>query len=57
MKKITHVNTSINPIRDVKIIETELLLADLDSLEKQKVKTEKQAKGNNRDAKKDFEFD
>ena len=31
---ITHVNNSINPLRDAEIIETELLLADLQTLEK-----------------------
>ena len=33
--EITHVNTKINPIDDKKIIDTELILADLFSLEKQ----------------------
>ena len=49
---ITHVNNKIDPIQDVKIIETELLLSDLDSLTKQEVKAKKQAKGGDNDAKK-----
>ena len=41
---IIHVNGSVDPIRDVEVINTELLLADFESLDK-KVKTlEKQAK-------------
>ena len=33
--EITHVENTINPLRDCEIIETELMLADLDSLDKQ----------------------
>ena len=51
-ERITHVNNKIDPIQDVKVIETELLLSDLDSLTKQEVKAKKQAKGGNNDAKK-----
>ena len=32
---ITHVENSINPLRDSEIIDTELMLADLESLERQ----------------------
>src|SRR6202011_4685281 len=31
---ITHVEGSIDPVRDAEVVETELMLADLDSLEK-----------------------
>jgi GTP-binding protein YchF len=31
---ITHVNGSVDPIRDIEIVETELILADLESLKK-----------------------
>tara|TARA_B100001250_G_scaffold167417_1_gene144182 strand:+ start:323 stop:1423 length:1101 start_codon:yes stop_codon:yes gene_type:complete len=48
--KITHVDKNINPIRDIETIQTELLLADLDSLEKQKTKHEKNARGGNKTA-------
>ncbi|MBB2156196.1 redox-regulated ATPase YchF [Gluconacetobacter diazotrophicus] len=47
---ITHVEGGIDPIRDAEIIETELMLADLDSLEKRIVALQKKAKGNDRDA-------
>ena len=51
-EKITHVNNKIDPIQDVKIIETELLLSDLDSLTKQEIKIKKQAKSGDNNAKK-----
>ena len=34
-KEITHVNNNIDPISDKEIIDTELILSDLNSLEKQ----------------------
>ena len=36
-KNITHVNDKVDPLADVEIIETELLLADLEILEKEKI--------------------
>lgn len=42
---ITHVEGSIDPIRDIEIINTELLLSDLESLEKRIANMEKKAKG------------
>ena len=44
-ENITHVDGSINPLRDREIIETELLLADMQSLEKRMEKAKKAAKG------------
>ena len=41
---IVHVNGSIDPVRDAEIIETELLLSDLDSLERKFDKTKRLAK-------------
>jgi GTP-binding protein YchF len=41
---VTHVSGTINPIDDIEIINTELALADLESVEKQLVKAEKNAK-------------
>lgn len=41
---ITHVNGSVDPLRDLEIIETELLLADLASLQKRIPGLEKRAK-------------
>ncbi len=50
-ENITHVEGSIDPVRDIHIIETELLLADMDALEKRIASLQKKAKGNDRDAK------
>jgi len=47
---VTHVEGSIDPIRDAETIETELMLADLDSLEKRIVPLQKKARGNDREA-------
>ena len=41
---ITHVEGSIHPIRDIEIIETELMLADLESLERRIQSLSKKAK-------------
>ena len=48
---ITHVEGSVDPVRDAETIETELMLADLDSLEKRIIPMEKKAKGGDKDAK------
>lgn len=47
---IMHVEGSVDPIRDAEIIETELMLADLESIEKQIVNMQKKAKGADKDA-------
>ena len=48
---ITHVEGKIDPINDIDTIETELMLADLDSLEKRTTALEKRAKQNDKEAK------
>ena len=48
---VTHVEGRIDPIADIDTIETELMLADLDSLEKRVDNLAKKAKGNDKDAK------
>jgi GTP-binding protein YchF len=48
---ITHVEGSVDPIRDAETIETELMLADLDGLEKRVVAAAKKAKGGDAEAK------
>jgi len=48
---VTHVAGKIDPVADIEIIETELMLADLDSLEKRVDALEKKAKGNDKEAK------
>lgn len=48
---IIHVEGGVDPLRDIETIETELMLADLDSVEKQIPNLEKKARGNDEDAK------
>ncbi len=53
---IVHVEGSIDPLRDVEIIEEELLLADIESLQKRIDALNKRAKGNDREAKAQLEI-
>ena len=48
---ITHVANTIDPIADFETVETELMLADLESLEKRKANLEKKARGQDKEAK------
>ncbi len=48
---VTHVEGKIDPVSDIETIETELMLADLDSLEKRIVNLEKRAKTGDKEAK------
>ena len=50
-ENITHVDGSIDPIRDKEIIDTELQLKDLETIESRIAKTEKAAAAGNKDAK------
>ena len=47
---VTHVEGSIDPIRDAETVETELMLADLDSLEKREIGLQKRARGGDKDS-------
>lgn len=47
---VTHVEGSVDPVRDAEIVETELLLADLEAMERRFETTEKRAKGGDKDA-------
>ena len=48
---VTHVEGSVDPVRDAELVETELLLADIDSLERQRDGLVKRARGQDREAK------
>ncbi|MGF1629936.1 MAG: redox-regulated ATPase YchF [Kiloniellaceae bacterium] len=48
---VTHVEGSVDPIRDAETVETELMLADLDSAVKQREAAVKRARGNDKEAK------
>ena len=47
---IAHVEGSIDPVRDAETVETELMLADLDSLEKRLVAAQKKARGGDKES-------
>src|ERR1041384_2122988 len=54
---VIHVDGSVNPVRDKEIIDTELQLKDLDTVEKRLAKVGKQSKiGNDPAAKKEVEL-
>lgn len=46
---VIHVDGSVNPIRDKEVIDTELQLKDLDSVEKKMARLEKMVKSGDRD--------
>jgi GTP-binding protein YchF len=48
---VTHVEGAIDPLSDIDTIDTELMLADLDSLERRVVTLEKRARGGDKEAK------
>ncbi|HVW94216.1 MAG TPA: redox-regulated ATPase YchF [Devosia sp.] len=48
---IIHVANRVDPIADAEVVETELMLADLESLEKRRTGVEKKAKGGDKEAK------
>ncbi len=48
---VTHVEGKIDPVSDIETIETELMLADLDSLEKRIIALEKKVRGGDKEAK------
>ena len=53
---IVHELGSVDPLRDIEIINSELVLADLAALEKRKVSREKKAKGGDKDAKREVDL-
>src|SRR5512145_1458617 len=54
---VTHVDTSINPVRDKEIIDTELQLKDLETIDSRIAKVQKQAQtGGDKNAKRLYEI-
>lgn len=53
---IEHVMDTVDPIRDIEIINTELILADLESVAKRKLKQQKIAKGGDKKAQAEIEL-
>jgi hypothetical protein len=48
---VTHVDNNIDPVRDAETVETELMLADLESIEKRHDQAAKKAKSGDKEAK------
>jgi GTP-binding protein YchF len=55
-ENVVHVDGSVNPQRDIEVIQLELALADLDSVEKRILRSEKLARSGDKKAKDDVEF-
>ncbi|HEU4686512.1 MAG TPA: redox-regulated ATPase YchF [Nitrospira sp.] len=53
---VIHVSGAIDPIRDIGVIETELMLADLEALDRRKQKTEKKVRAGDKKAASELEF-
>jgi ribosome-binding ATPase len=49
--EVTHVEGRVDPIADIETVETELMLGDLESLERRRDALERKARGTDRDAK------
>jgi len=54
-KNVTHVEGEVDPVRDAELIETELLLADLETLERRYIKAEKGLKSGVKKEHKEFD--
>ena len=52
--EITHVDGTVDPLRDAATVETELMLADIDSLERRMAALVKKTRGGDADAKRDL---
>ncbi len=55
-ENITHIEGSVDPIRDIEIINTELILADIEQLSKKIEKLNKEAKANQKGTKESLEL-
>ncbi|HLZ66082.1 MAG TPA: redox-regulated ATPase YchF [Aliidongia sp.] len=52
---VTHVEGSVDPVRDAETVETELMLADLESLERRVAAAQKKLRANDKEAKAQLE--
>lgn len=55
-ENVVHVSGSVDPVRDIEIIQTELALSDLDTVEKRLARVEKLAKSGDRKVKEEADF-
>lgn len=53
---VVHVHGDVNPLHDIDIIETELILKDVESVEKRMEGVQKKVRANDKDAKDEFEM-
>lgn len=53
---VTHVEGAVGPQRDIEIIQTELMIADLESLERRKLTLDKKARSGDKEAKETLEL-
>ncbi len=53
---VTHVHNKVDPVQDIEIINMELILADLETCEKQIIKQQKLIKAQDKKAKEDLEY-
>ena len=53
---VVHVHGGVNPIHDIDIIETELILKDVESVEKRMQNVQKLVRANDKDAKEEYEM-
>ena len=53
---VIHVEGNVNPVRDAELIEMELLLADIETIEKQRSKADKATKSGDKNAKKELDI-
>ena len=55
-ENVTHVDDSVDPARDIETIETELILKDIDTVEKRIESASRRAKANDKEAKEEIAF-
>ncbi len=55
-ENVTHVDKDLNPVKDIEVINTELIMADLETVEKRKEKTERMLKSGEDKYKKEYEI-
>jgi len=55
-ENVTHVSDSIDPLSDIEVIDTELMLKDMETVQKSVLRTEKLCKTGDKDAKKLLEL-
>jgi GTP-binding protein YchF len=55
-ENITHVSNKIDPLNDIEVINTELILADLETVSKTEARIEKEIRGNKKGAEKQLEI-